>query len=760
MRSVPLKKTTILTLLCLFFLIPPAIAQETGASSINSAPATAARIAAPLATLIKQFKHDPKTEAEIILRDTQIEIDEQYFSRATSYVAVYINSDEAVRDYSQISISFNSFYEDIALEFANVRTPEGQMDSIRADATQIQSPTDENFYHDRKELLFSLPNVRKGSVIEFQYSYTDTKKIIPGQWFDNFSLNWWEDRAANQGSRADPVAHSSLSITAPKNLTLYSNDLAKNSEFGQLDISRTRKEKNNRQVISLQAKNLPAINLQEGMPRDQGRAAQVRLSTMGSWSQVAEWANQLIAPHLLSDASLDKLIDDIAKTSLTPEQKVKAVYQTLQQKVRYVFAHAGRGGYEPHSAFEVLANGYGDCKDQSTLAVTMLRKLGIKADPALLVTRSRGIPDMSITSVSFDHMIVHIPSQPGLQEIWMDTSGDTTLYPGFSLGLEGQPALIANSATQDIVAITTLPAEQHFAHLDIVFDKYNSEKVDANFTVSFGGMFEQRLRNMWQYSRERDKSFREMMGHIYPFADITNLTGSNADSMWQSFAINGRFTAKHNPGSSQQKVNYVVNINQFMSLFTDFRDLHKPLDRRQDFANETGYTLSTRFLFPRPGPEYIARLNSQGQNFDNPYFTLSQKGREENGNYIVEQKIVFKPFRVTAKDYPQYYQLVQQLLDSGDWSLSYSQDSGASELAKLKQTATSSSKADSFISMARLYIKKGAYDQALTAATQATKLEPKNGEAFHMLGLAQGYSNLLYDSEKSFAKAEQLGFSL
>lgn len=724
-------------------------------SFAESSPAP--RIVAPLPTLLKQFKANPKAEAEVILRNTQIEIDEHYFSHATSYVAVYINSDEAVRDYSQISISFNSFYEDITLEFANVRTPEGQMDSIKPDATQIQSPTDENFYHDRKELLFSLPNVRKGSVIEFQYRYTDTKKIIENQWFDNFSLNWWEDRAANQGARADAVANTELTIKAPRNIFFYSNDLSKSNPFG---IIQTHQEKGNDQILTWKAKNLSSIVLQENMPRDQAHAPQVRISTMGSWNQVADWSNKLVTPHLITDTNLDVLIKDIAKNANTPEEKVKAVYQALQQKVRYVFAHAGRGGYEPHDAFEVLRNGYGDCKDQTTLAVTMLRKLGINADPALLLTRSRGLPDMSVTSVNFDHMIVHIPAQENLQETWFDTSGDTTLFPGFSLGLEGQPALIVNTNTKNIVTIKSLPSEQHFAHLDIVFDKYNGDKAEANFNMTFGGMFEQRLRGMWQYSRERDKSFREMMSRIYPFADITQLNANNADSMWQSFSLNGHFTTKNNTGNNKEKITYLFNITQLIGLFSDLNDLHKPQDRIQDFANDPGFALSTRLVFPQPNPEYIVTVNSQGQNFDNPYFSLTQKGHEENGNYIIEQRILFKTFRTTAKDYSQYYDLIQQLLESSDWSITYNHDKTAVELNKLNQTATTSGKAENFISIARLYIKKGAYEKALTAATQATKAEPKNGEAYYLLGLAQGYSNLLYESEKSFAKAEELGFDL
>jgi Flp pilus assembly protein TadD len=90
----------------------------------------------------------------------------------------------------------------------------------------------------------------------------------------------------------------------------------------------------------------------------------------------------------------------------------------------------------------------------------------------------------------------------------------------------------------------------------------------------------------------------------------------------------------------------------------------------------------------------------------------------------------------------------------------YRYDKNAADLAALKETATKSGKASSFIALAKLQIKNGAYNKALEAATQAIKSEPKNAEAYYVLGLAQGYTNLLYESEKSFAKAEELGFNL
>jgi len=712
------------------------------------------RIAPPLATLIKQYKRDPNAEAEIISRNTQITIDENYFSHSISYVAIYINSDEAARDYSQTSISFNSFYEDINLEFANVRTPEGTMDSIKSDATQIQSPSDENFYQDRKDLLFSLPNVRKGSVIEFQYRYTDTRKIVPNQWFDSFSMNWWEGRAAGQGVRSDAIANTEFTITAPQNFTLFYNDLSR------VGINFTRKESNNQQILSWKGKNLPKIVLQDSMPRDEQRFTQLRASTMGSWQDIARWANQLSTPHAITDANLDKLINDISKKAATPDEKVKAVYQTIQEKVRYVFAHVGRGGYEPHNAFEVLTNGYGDCKDQTILAVTMLRKLGVKADPALVITRARGIPEMNITSVSFDHMIVHIPAQTGLSEIWMDTSGDKGLFPGFSIGLEGQPSLVVNDTTENIVTIPTLANDKHFAHLDLTFDKFENKNTEGNFTLKLGGEFEQRLRGMWQYSRERDKSFREMLGHVYSSAEVTSIDGNNADNLWQSFNVTGRYKFANVWSGAKEPLTYGFNITQLLNLFTNLRSIDKPKDRTQEYEIDPGYTISTHITFGRPTPNHVATVTSQGQNFDNEFFSLAQKGREENGNYIVDITLSLKPTRLSPQAYERFYEQVRQLLDASEWTIVYRYDKNAADLAALKQAAATTGKAESFIALTKLHIKNGNYSNALETATQAIKSEPKNAEAYYVLGLAQGYNNLLYESDKSFAKAEELGFKI
>ena len=61
--------------------------------------------------------------------------------------------------------------------------------------------------------------------------------------------------------------------------------------------------------------------------------------------------------------------------------KVKALYDYVSRNIRYVSLSFGLGRIQPHAASEVLANGYGDCKDKNTLLAALLRVAGISFEP-------------------------------------------------------------------------------------------------------------------------------------------------------------------------------------------------------------------------------------------------------------------------------------------------------------------------------------------------------------------------------------------
>lgn len=744
--------TRIVSISLLFFLS----FSLSSAWGVSESALKADRIAPPLTELLNAFTPSPDAEAQVLQRTTRVVVSQDAPVRTRSYIAVYINSAAAVRDYSQMSISFNSHFEDVKLEFARVRTADGQMQNVRPSAVQVQSPSSENFYHDSKELLFSLPNVQPGSVIEFQYLRTDTQAIVPGHWFGGYSLHWWEERAAGQGARMDPVHRADVEVYAPTALSLQSR-LSSDHK-----VSHSRRVERGQQVLRWHVERLPEIMLQDRMPRGEEVAALVQLTTLSSWQDVVIWADRLFEPHITSSRELDSLVKTLAAQADTPEGRVKAVYQTLQERVRYVFAHVGRGGYEPHSAPEVWSNGYGDCKDQTILAVTLLRKLGVTAYPALIATRAMGKQNMELPRVTFDHMLVYLPAQEGLAETWLDTSGDKRLYPGHSVALEGQPALIINpQQRQSSSGVTILPTrgpQYHYADVAVDFGQVSVKQVEASVQVTFGGLFEEHFRSLWQFNPERDKTFRELVNHLYSTAHVLSVDGENADNLFEPFHVKARLRFDDAWEGDESPLQYGFSYSALLGLFTDMHQLYEPKDRKQAYAIDPGFALRSQLSFTRPSESHVSNLLTRGDAIQNDFFSFEQTGQETEQGYVIRQNLVLKQQDISVEHFPAYHAKVRELLGGHDWVVRFEYDkSAARRLALQKQIAEMDGAAEQ-IAIARHHIRYGDFVKALDAARQAVDLAPQNGEAHYILGLSQGYQNLLNKSDRSFQRAKDLGY--
>ncbi|HEU5458091.1 MAG TPA: transglutaminase family protein, partial [Terracidiphilus sp.] len=91
--------------------------------------------------------------------------------------------------------------------------------------------------------------------------------------------------------------------------------------------------------------------------------------------------------------------------------KLQRITEYIQKNVRYFIVMRGIGGWQANPAGEIFRNRYGDCKDKTTLLISMLRVAGIQAF-YVPVDHRRGVVDPSAPSFYGDHMItaIEIPS--------------------------------------------------------------------------------------------------------------------------------------------------------------------------------------------------------------------------------------------------------------------------------------------------------------------------------------------------------------
>lgn len=139
------------------------------------------------------------------------------------------------------------------------------------------------------------------------------------------------------------------------------------------------------------------------------------------------WFQRLTAGRTAPTAAVRAQAAALVAGQRTLAGKIAAVARYVQQRIRYAAVEVGLGGYQPHAAATVLANGYGDCKDKATLLIAMLRTLGVRADYVLLNAERGIVPRGYASPKSFDHAIVAIrwPAQTAASDLyaWLGASG-------------------------------------------------------------------------------------------------------------------------------------------------------------------------------------------------------------------------------------------------------------------------------------------------------------------------------------------------
>ncbi len=87
--------------------------------------------------------------------------------------------------------------------------------------------------------------------------------------------------------------------------------------------------------------------------------------------------------------------------------KLSSITEYIQKNIRYFIVMRGIGGLQANHAADIFRNRYGDCKDKTTLLISMLQVAGIQAFYVPVDDR-RGVVDPDAPSLYGNHMITAI----------------------------------------------------------------------------------------------------------------------------------------------------------------------------------------------------------------------------------------------------------------------------------------------------------------------------------------------------------------
>jgi transglutaminase-like putative cysteine protease len=418
-------------------------------------------------------------------------------------------SPAAVEEYAEHEFSYSPGHQRLTINWIRVVRPDGTLVSDAPSQVQdadIPATLSDPVYTDTKVRRYSLSGVAPGTIVDWSYTVEEVKPFLPGDFFASWSI---QTGAFTRRSRyiVDLPAAVRPHLVE-RNLTFRRREM----------VARGRRS------YLWTAQDIPRVTPEEFMADSNGVFMSVELAGPIEWETIGSWYAGLSRDRYGVDHSVREKMRSILKGSTTPDDTLRAVQRWVAQDIRYVSIALGLGGYQPRMPAEVLATGYGDCKDKATLFIAVVRALGFRANPVLL--SSGGRVDRALPSLSqLDHAIAVVERAEG--RVYVDLTAELVPYGELPESDQGQFGLIVyTDGTSEQVTLPEAAPSANLNETRIVGSLSSDGYLTASYQERGLGSRQYSLRSLFlapSDSIHRADFARAIATKLYPGAEADSL---------------------------------------------------------------------------------------------------------------------------------------------------------------------------------------------------------------------------------------------
>jgi Domain of Unknown Function with PDB structure (DUF3857)/Transglutaminase-like superfamily len=374
------------------------------------------------------------TDALVLEEQEHYSFDSEGRQVFTHYLLYKIFTQKGAEAWDSAQVHWEPWHDERPTIQARVITKDYEVHTLDSKAiTDAPARQQENeTYGDQRLLRAPLPAIAPGVVVEEERTVRETAPFFPAGVV-----------ARAYVGRSVPVHHLRVELEAPSSLPLQ-------HETRLLpDTKPQRTDKDGKVSVVFDFGPMDALeNSEPFLPSDVPAFPSITFSTGKSWNQIAGEYSRLVEKQI-GGANVKTLVAKIVAGQKKRDEKAAAILDYLSHEVRYTGVEFGENSIVPHSPMDTLKQKYGDCKDKSSLLVTMLRAAEIPAYVALLDAGfgedvSPSLPGMGM----FDHAIVYVPGSP---DFWIDTTDEYARLGQMPNADQGRLALVAKAETAGLI---------------------------------------------------------------------------------------------------------------------------------------------------------------------------------------------------------------------------------------------------------------------------------------------------------------------
>ena len=488
-----------------------------------------ASAAAPPAELLRGITADkyPDANAVVVFDSTVVTLQADGRSVSREHRLIKILTEEGKK---QNATSFNSYcltYSRVTIRLARVITPQGKVVNVpRSDIKDVPMPLwegDKFILPNVRLVSIQFPGLEVGSSVEWISEDNGYNPVMEGQ-FDYEML----------AEAGDPIVVGSLIIDAPT--TMKFRWLVKS---GTIDTSFT--TRGNRQRLAWSVHDVPKVVYEPMMPYLESMT-RLLVCTQPDWQTWSRWYYNLCSTQYEVDSALGRAIDSLTAGATTEDAKVRALYNFVNQMIRYVeTSYSGRkAGYQPEKISLTYQKRYGVCRDKAALLAGMLRHVGVDAYITLTNGGSQTDPELPVDQ--FNHATVAVKRPDGSIYYLDPTMENSRQYLAASEMNRG--VLVATKEGDDLRYTPLIPPDSNCLEVRITDTLAADGSLSGAAVLTPIGQQEFRLRSLVQYlpPEQQKQVFERYLRVFGPAVRLDTITMTDARDLNQPLVIKFHFT--------------------------------------------------------------------------------------------------------------------------------------------------------------------------------------------------------------------------
>ena len=558
--------------------------------SVLAAIVSAGAVRAPADTIYSLAVDSTKYRTEpfvYLLDDGVLRVESDGRGSRTYRQVVQILKQSAVEQWAEFSFSYEPKHQRLVVNWMRVVSPTGEVISDKPGISQdadVPAPMGDPTYVEQKVRRMSLPNVRPGMLVDYSYTVEELNPFRSGDFYSAWRV-----------TTGLPVRRSRLVLDTPASFT--PRIVERNLPFKAVT-----QEANGRRVTTWAAQDVPKIEGEPFAADSNGVVQTIEIGAPSTWHDIGAWYARLARDRYAMTPLVEQKLAKVVAGARSLDDSIKAIHRYVAKDVRYVAIALGQGGYQPRSPADVIATGYGDCKDKATLFITLMARLGVQANPVLLSAGGR-VERALPTIAQFNHAIAAVDRPSG--RLFVDLTAGEVPWGALPSSDQGQFVLVVHpDGRTEEVTTPEDDATSVGSLLTVTGTLDTTGYATAHGRVSMSGSMGLSLKSAFTESADsaaRDAFLRQLASGIYPESEGDSLRFTDETASGGNFTVD--FVAR--AGRAAQLAGSVAVLS--LPFIRQQGDV-KPLIAEIRAHPPRRFTIDVAQLSPRAPDEIRVRL--------------------------------------------------------------------------------------------------------------------------------------------------------